>query len=113
LHRGPWKSRPSYKNTLGSHIRPLKDSRPCNAALGAVAGAGGAIPVSSGGGVGRGSCREGLGCATGLFGPGLGVELAGGGARGGARWWHPLRLEFWRGVRQGGAVRGGGSSVGC
>jgi hypothetical protein len=74
---------------------------------------GGAIPASSGCGVGWGSCGEGLGSATGLFGPGLGVRLAGGGARGGARQWHPLRPEFWRGVRQGGAVRGGGSSVGC
>jgi hypothetical protein len=37
--------------------------------LGVVAGAAGAIPASSGGGVGRGACEEGLGFARDLFGP--------------------------------------------
>jgi hypothetical protein len=77
--------------------------------LGAVAGTAGAIP-SSGDGVGRGACGEGLGFARDLFGPELGVETAGGGAHGGARRRRPLRPTLRRGVRQGGAVRGGGSS---
>jgi hypothetical protein len=82
-------------------------------ALGAVAGMGGAIPASSSGGVGRGACEEGLGCARDLFGPELCVETAGGGACGGAQRRRPLRPKFQRGERRGGAVRGGGSSSGC
>jgi hypothetical protein len=65
--------------------------------LGAVAGAAGEIPASSGDGVGRGACGEGLGCARDLFGPELGVETAGGGACGGAQWRRPLRLKLRRG----------------
>jgi hypothetical protein len=81
--------------------------------LGEVAGAGGEIPASSGDRVGRGACVEGLGFARDLFGPEFGVERAGGQARGGARLWHPLRPTLRRGVRQGGAVTGGGSLGGC
>jgi hypothetical protein len=62
-------------------------------------------------GVGRGACGEGLRCARDLFGPG--VETAGGGACGGAQRRRSLRPKFRRGVRRGGAVRGGGSSSGC
>jgi hypothetical protein len=58
LHRGPWKSQPSYKNTLGSHIRPLKDSSLCNAALGAVAGAAPAKFRPAGGRARAGGGRE-------------------------------------------------------
>jgi hypothetical protein len=78
-----------------------------------VAGAADAIPASSGDGVGRGACEEGLGFAKGLFGPELGVETAGGGARGDAWRRRPLRPTLRRGVRQGGAIRGGGSSGWC
>jgi hypothetical protein len=42
--------------------------------LGRLAGAGGAIPASSGGGVGWGERGEGLGFTRDLFGPELGVE---------------------------------------
>jgi hypothetical protein len=66
-------------------------------ALWAVAGAGGAIPASSGDGVSRGACGEGLGCARDLFGPELGVEMAGGGVCGGAQRRRPLLPKFWRG----------------
>jgi hypothetical protein len=62
--------------------------------LGAAAGAAGEIPASSGGGVGWGACREGLGCARDLVGPELGVETASGGACGGAQWRRPLRPKF-------------------
>jgi hypothetical protein len=44
----------------------------------------GEILASSGDGVGRGSCGEGLGLARDRLEPELGVEVAGGGARGGA-----------------------------
>jgi hypothetical protein len=80
--------------------------------LGAVAGAGGAIPASSGGGVGRESCGVGLRVARDQFVSELGFEMAGGGARGGAQRRQPLRFKLWRGVRRGGAARGGGSSSG-
>jgi hypothetical protein len=78
-------------------------------AHGAVAGAAGVIPASSGDGVGREACREGLGFARDLFGPELGVETAGGGACGGTQWRCPLQPK----LRRGGVVRGGGSSSGC
>jgi hypothetical protein len=52
LHRGPWKGSGSYKYTLTLRINPQKELRSCNVVLGAVAGAGGAIPASSGVGVG-------------------------------------------------------------
>jgi hypothetical protein len=65
--------------------------------LGAAAGAAGEIPASSGDGVGRGACGEGLGCARDLVGPELGVETAGGGACGGAQRRRPLRPKFRRG----------------
>jgi hypothetical protein len=81
--------------------------------LGAVAGATGEIPASSGDGVGRGACGEGLGFARDLFGSELGVETTGGGACGGAQRRRPLRPKLRRGVRRGGAVRGGGSLSGC
>jgi hypothetical protein len=81
--------------------------------LGAVDDAGGEIPASSSDGVGRGACEEGLVFAGDLFGPELGVETTSGGARGGAQLRHPLRPTLRRGVRQGGAVTGGGSSGAC
>jgi hypothetical protein len=80
--------------------------------LGTVAGAADEIPVSSGEGVGRGSRGEGLGLARDRLEPELGVEVAGGGARGGAQRRHPQRDKLQHGVRRGGAVRGGGSSSG-
>jgi hypothetical protein len=51
---------------------------------GAVAGAAGEIPVSSGEGVSWGSRGEALGLARDQLEPELGVEVAGGGASGGA-----------------------------
>jgi hypothetical protein len=58
LHRGPWKGSGSYKYTLTLWISPQKELRSCNVVLGAVAGAGGAIPASSGVGVGQESCAR-------------------------------------------------------
>jgi hypothetical protein len=46
------------------------------------------------------------------FGLDLGVEVAGGGACGGAQRRQPLRAKLQRGMRRGGAAREGGSSSG-
>jgi hypothetical protein len=51
--------------------------------LGRPAGAGGSIPVSAGGGTGRGRACGGLGVARDRFGSASGVEVAGGEACGG------------------------------
>jgi hypothetical protein len=59
-----------------------------------------------------GIMRGGTRFARDRFGPALGVEMAGGGARGGAQRRHPQRSKLRHGVRRGGAVSGGGSSSG-
>jgi hypothetical protein len=64
---------------------------------GAAAGAGGAIPARAGNGVGRESFGEGLRDARDRFGSELGVEMAGGGACGGAQRRQPLRSQLRRG----------------
>jgi hypothetical protein len=61
LPRGPWKGSGSYKYTLTLRISPQKELRSRNVVLGAAADAGGEIPASSGGGVGRGRAWGGPG----------------------------------------------------
>jgi hypothetical protein len=105
IHHYYWR----WRFALGSLER--KQTLQCGP-WGAAASAGDEIPANSGDGVGRGSCGEGLGLARDRLEPELGVEVAGGGARGGTQRRRPQRAELRRGVRRGGAVRDGGSSSG-